>query len=79
MIKMSDMMLTFNRGKQHGLSIFNSSSLERHLRPFNHDHSVVDELRFNCLHFVGGRLDKSSNISYIRTIRIPSGKNQGEK
>jgi len=80
MIRIYDNMITFNtKGGNYGFSSFNSSSFRSHLRPIDNDIGVVDELRSDLLHAVGGGLDKSRNFEYIRTIQLSNGNKQGEK
>jgi len=79
MIKMSDNMIIHNKRSSHGFSFFNTFSTQRDLRQIDHYSSASDVMRSCLLHPLGGRLDKGSNIGYIRSIQLSHSQKQGEK
>jgi hypothetical protein len=56
-----------------------SPGIRGHIRQAHHDFGSGYVVRSGVLYDVGGRLDKSSDSCYIRSIQLPSGTNQGEK
>ena len=79
MIKMSDNMIIHNKRSNHGFNLFNTFSSQRDLRPIDHHSSASNVMRSCLLHPLGGRLDKGSNIGYIRSIQLSRSQKQGEK
>jgi hypothetical protein len=79
MIKMSDNMIIHNKRSNHGFNLFNTFSSKRDLRSLDHDFSAGHVVRSRLLHPLGGGLDKSSDLCYIRNIQLSRSQKQGEK
>jgi hypothetical protein len=75
MMKRSDnMVIPTLRGYNYGSSSNHSYSVRGHLRPLNYHSGLVDIMRPDLLHTVGGGMGASDNTSNLCNFRLSYGR-----